>query len=138
MALIRRNTSNIPSTKSHIHFLSLRSFIQGIRPYPRLLVIFRNKLIFYGEEMLTPRPIPKLENHPLSAVRDCLFNIVTDLINASPGNSFVNTNTGNNRGPRQERVRRYKKSVSGQRSGKHKPTTMGDGCFPWGPCKELS
>jgi hypothetical protein len=25
------------------------------------------------------------------------LNIVTDLINALPGNSFVNTNTGNNR-----------------------------------------
>jgi hypothetical protein len=41
------HTSNIPSTKSHIHFLSLRSFIQGIRPGPRLLVVFRNKLIFF-------------------------------------------------------------------------------------------
>ena len=30
---------------------------------------------FYGEELLAPRPIPKLEHHPLSAVRDCLFNI---------------------------------------------------------------
>jgi hypothetical protein len=29
---------------------------------------------FYGEE-LTPRPTPKLEDHPLSAIRDCLFNI---------------------------------------------------------------
>jgi hypothetical protein len=40
-----------------------------------LLVVFRNKLIFYGEELLAPRPTPKLEDHPLSAVRDCLFNI---------------------------------------------------------------
>jgi hypothetical protein len=36
---------------------------------------FRNKLIFYGEELLAPRPTPKLDDHPLSAVRDCLFNI---------------------------------------------------------------
>jgi hypothetical protein len=36
---------------------------------------FRNRLIFYGEELLAPRPTPKLEDHPLSAVRDCLFNI---------------------------------------------------------------
>jgi hypothetical protein len=34
-----------------------------------------NKLIFYGEELLAPRPIPKLEDHPLSALRDRLFNI---------------------------------------------------------------
>jgi hypothetical protein len=44
-------------------------------PCPRLLVNFRNKIIFYGEELLAPRPTPKLEGHPLSAVRDCLFNI---------------------------------------------------------------
>jgi hypothetical protein len=44
-------------------------------PCPRLLVNFRNKLIFYGEELLAPRPTPKLEDHPLSAIRDCLFNI---------------------------------------------------------------
>jgi len=30
---------------------------------------------FYGKEMLVPRPTPKLEDYPLSAVRDCLFNI---------------------------------------------------------------
>jgi hypothetical protein len=66
---------NDTSTKSHIHFLSLRSFTKGIRPDPRLLVIFRNKLIFYGEELLAPRPTRKLEDHPLSAVRDCLFKM---------------------------------------------------------------
>ncbi|PNF43225.1 hypothetical protein B7P43_G14876, partial [Cryptotermes secundus] len=26
---------------------------------------------FYGEELLAPHPTPKLEGHPLSAVRDC-------------------------------------------------------------------
>jgi hypothetical protein len=30
---------------------------------------------FFGAELLEPRPTPKLEEHPLSAVRDCLFNI---------------------------------------------------------------
>ena len=30
---------------------------------------------FYSEELLAPLPIPKLEEHPSSAVRDCLFNI---------------------------------------------------------------
>ena len=37
--------------------------------------MFRNKTRFYGEELLAPRPTPKLGDHPLSAVRDCLFNI---------------------------------------------------------------
>jgi hypothetical protein len=35
----------------------------------------RNVIIFYGEELLAPRPTPKLEDHPLSAVRDCLLNV---------------------------------------------------------------
>jgi len=30
---------------------------------------------FHGEAFLAPRPIPKLEYHPLSAVSDCLFNL---------------------------------------------------------------
>jgi hypothetical protein len=32
-------------------------------------------VIFYGEELLAHRPTPKLEDHPLSAVRDSLFNV---------------------------------------------------------------
>jgi len=44
-------------------------------PGPRLcLWIFRYKIRFNGEN-LTPRPTPKLEDHPLSAFRDFLFNI---------------------------------------------------------------
>ena len=31
-------------------------------------------LSFYDEELLAPRPTPKLGYHSLSAVRDCLFN----------------------------------------------------------------
>ena len=31
--------------------------------------------VFHGEELLAPRPTYKLEDHPLPAVRDCLFNI---------------------------------------------------------------
>jgi hypothetical protein len=42
---------------------------------PRLCIVFRNMVIFYGEELLALRPTPKLEGHPLSAVRDCLFNV---------------------------------------------------------------
>jgi len=30
---------------------------------------------FYGEKLLAPYPNPKLKDHPVSAVRDCLFNI---------------------------------------------------------------
>jgi hypothetical protein len=55
--------------------IMLRSFIQGILPCPRLLVVFRNKLISYGKEFFAARATPKLEDYPLSAVRDCLFSI---------------------------------------------------------------
>ena len=37
--------------------------------------MFGNKATFYGEELSPPRPTPKLEDHPLPAVRDCLLNI---------------------------------------------------------------
>jgi hypothetical protein len=38
-------------------------------------IMFRNKMFFYSEELLTPRPTPMLEDHPLSTIRECLFNI---------------------------------------------------------------
>jgi hypothetical protein len=36
---------------------------------------FVTKPVFYDEGLSAPHPNPMLENHPLSAVRDCLFNI---------------------------------------------------------------
>jgi hypothetical protein len=45
------------------------------RPGPRLIDHFRNMLTFYGEGLLAPRLTPNLEDHPLSFVRGCLFNI---------------------------------------------------------------
>ena len=43
---------------------------------PRLyLLMFRNLICFYGEELLAPRPTPKLEDHPLSDVCHSLVNI---------------------------------------------------------------
>jgi hypothetical protein len=65
---------NIPSTKSHLSFPFLRSY-QSISLGLGYLFMFRNKTFFYVEELSTPRPTPKLEDHPLSAVRFCLFNI---------------------------------------------------------------
>ena len=37
--------------------------------------MFRNYTSFYGEKLLAPRPTRKLEDHPLSAVRDRLCNV---------------------------------------------------------------
>ena len=51
--------------------LSLLDFITRLC----LWTFRRNKIHFNGEELLAPHPTPKSEDHPLSAVRDCLFNI---------------------------------------------------------------
>ena len=36
---------------------------------------FCKQASFYAEELLAPRPTPKLEDHPLLAVCDCLLNM---------------------------------------------------------------
>jgi hypothetical protein len=56
----RSSVRSFPFTFSDIHFPSPRSS-QWIRPIPRPCVTFCNKMDFYGEELLAPRPIPNLE-----------------------------------------------------------------------------
>ena len=48
---------------------------------------------FYGEDLLAPRPTPKLENHPLFAVRDCLFNIFAATLHTGGCSSIRNLKT---------------------------------------------
>jgi hypothetical protein len=43
---------------------------------------------FDGEALLAPLPTPKLEDHPLSAVRDCLFNIFAATLHIG-GRSYI-------------------------------------------------
>ena len=50
----------------------------------------RNKTCFYGGELSAPRPIPKLEDHPLSAVRDCLINIFAAILHIRGRSSIRN------------------------------------------------
>jgi hypothetical protein len=50
---------------------------QIIRPGPNTCIAFPKMPPFCGEEIQTPRPIPNLEDMPLSAVCCCLFNIFT-------------------------------------------------------------
>jgi hypothetical protein len=55
--------------------------------------MFRKNVSFYGEEMLAPRPNPKLEDHPFPAVGDCLFIIFTDTLCIGGRSSIRNLRT---------------------------------------------
>jgi len=80
-------------TKSYVHFPLLRSY-QSFSPGPRLSVwMFRNSIRFYGEELLAPRPTPKLEDYPLSAVRDCLWNVFAATLHIAGRSSNRNLRT---------------------------------------------
>jgi len=43
--------------------------------------------------LLAPRPTPKLEDHPLLTVRDCLFNIFTTTLHIGDRFSIRNLRT---------------------------------------------
>jgi hypothetical protein len=66
---------------------------QSISPGPRQVFIFRNKTSFYGEELSAPRPTPKLEDHPLSAFRNCIFNIFAATLHIGGRSSIRNLRT---------------------------------------------
>ena len=55
--------------------------------------MFRNMICFYGEELLAPRPTTKLEDHPLSAAHDCLFNIFAATLHIGGRSSIRNLMT---------------------------------------------
>ena len=55
--------------------------------------MFYNGIRFYGEELLAPRPTPKLEDHPLSAVRDCSLNIFAATLHIEGRSSICNVRT---------------------------------------------
>ena len=78
-------------------FKLLRYFLRAVivkSPGPRLcLWIFRNKIRFNGEDLLAPRPTPMMGDHPLSAVRDCLFNIFSPTLHIGGRSSIRNLRT---------------------------------------------
>ena len=79
----------------HIHkCLPPAPILQSISPGPRLSVwIFCNNIHFYGEELLAPHPTPKLEDHSLSAVCNCLFNIFAATLHIGGCSSICNLRT---------------------------------------------
>jgi hypothetical protein len=64
-----------PSNLSKIHFNVILPSTPGSVWFRGCVWYFVTWLIFYGEELLVPCQTSKLEDHPLSAVSDCLLNI---------------------------------------------------------------
>jgi hypothetical protein len=64
-------------------------------PHSQVLSPCECYLIFFfdGEALLALRPNPKLEDHPLSAVRDCLFNIFAATLHIGGRSSIHNLRT---------------------------------------------
>jgi hypothetical protein len=56
---------------------------------------FVTKIRFHSEELLAPRPTFKLEEHPLSAVHDCLFNIFATTLHPQPEHASCRSDRGN-------------------------------------------
>jgi len=46
-------------------------------PIPHTCEMFHHIIGYHQESLLAPCPIPKLEDHPLLAVHNCLFNVFT-------------------------------------------------------------
>ena len=60
----------------------------SISPCEYFLITF-----FHGEALLAPRPTPKMEDHPSSAVRDCLFNIFAATLHIGGRSTIRNLRT---------------------------------------------
>jgi hypothetical protein len=67
---------------------------------PTVCEYFVTNIRFHGEELLAPRPTPKLEYHRLSAVRDCLLNIFAATLHIVGRSSIRNPRTAPCRGDR--------------------------------------
>jgi len=55
--------------------------------------MFCKKDSFYGEELSVPCPTPRQGDHPLSAVRNCLFNIFAATLHIGGHSSIHNLRT---------------------------------------------
>jgi hypothetical protein len=74
-------------------FYGTRKFITVLTSARLTYEYFLTCFFLHGEELLAPRPTPKLENHPLSAVRGCLFNIFAATLHIGGRSSSRNLRT---------------------------------------------
>jgi hypothetical protein len=71
-----RNSQHFMEPKGSLPHSQVPTTCPKVCPGSRLtLWLFCNTIRFYSKELLTPRPTPKLKDHPLSVVCDCLFNM---------------------------------------------------------------
>ena len=63
---------------SHLRLGVCLGCTEGLVRIQGSCIRFVTWLSFYGEELLASRPTPKLEDHLVSAVRECLFNIFSN------------------------------------------------------------
>ena len=66
---------------------------QSISPCPRHVFMFCNKASFYCEDSSANRPNSKQMDNPLSAVRDCIFNIFAATLHTGSRTSICNLRT---------------------------------------------
>jgi hypothetical protein len=111
-ALYRLLTFHVPSNMSLFRLRLRDTSSRNTPPFPpeiRLVEWFTSGLFclqrkhlnlwvilnmcFYREGLLAPRPAPKLEDHPSSAVRGCLFNLFTATLHIGGRSSIRNLRT---------------------------------------------
>ena len=68
-----------------LHYTKVHCYIHKCN----VLWMVNNMIHFHGE-MLPPRPTPKLEDHPLSSVCDCLFSIFAVTLHIGDRSSICN------------------------------------------------
>jgi len=89
-ALFRLLTFHLQNLMSLLHCLDRTKGSVHARANCELYVTWQ---FFYGENLSTPRPNPKLEDHPLPAVGDCSFNIFAATLHIAGRSSIRNLRT---------------------------------------------
>jgi hypothetical protein len=90
-ALYRLVTFQVPNLMSIFRSLGRTKVSVQVRGF--VYKCFVTNIGFYSEELLSLRPTPKLEDHPLSAVRDCLFNMFAATLHIGGYSSIRNPRT---------------------------------------------